>query len=83
MFTWTVSAGKIVTGQGTRSIIVDTSGLAGETISVAAEVNDGSGLAAIATCEVHVLHRQRKRIQPKFRDPLTYISLHYAVVHGA
>ena len=53
LFSW-VSTGKIVTGQGTRTITVDTSGLAGQTISITVEVNDGSGHIAATECEVQV-----------------------------
>lgn len=48
-FDWTVSAGKIIKGQGTRTIIVDTTGLEGQ--SIKATVTLG---AHVTTCEVHV-----------------------------
>jgi hypothetical protein len=53
-FLWSISAGNILTGQGTPSITIDTRGLAGETISVSVVVNDGSGLTAFAKCEVQI-----------------------------
>lgn len=60
LFTWTASAGKIQTGQGTPTITIDTTGLAGQTILVTAEVNDGSGLTTVADCEVQVAPQTAK-----------------------
>lgn len=48
-FTWKVSAGKIMTGQGTSVILVDTTGLAGQTI-----VATASFRGAVAACEVKI-----------------------------
>jgi len=58
LFTWVVSGGKIVSGQDTPTITVDTSGLAGQTISVSVEVNDGNGLTASANCKVQIAPAQ-------------------------
>lgn len=52
--TWTLSDGKIVEGQHTRTITVDTSGLAGKTIKATAECDDGFGHLVAASCEVQV-----------------------------
>jgi hypothetical protein len=52
-YEWTVSAGKITGGQGTPSITVDTTGLAGQTIR--ANVNlTGYGVPCPATCSVSI-----------------------------
>lgn len=53
-FLWTVEGGKILIGQGTPTITIDTTGLAGQAISVAVEVNDGFGHVAIANCVVQI-----------------------------
>lgn len=53
-FLWTVGAAKILTGQGTRTITMDTMGLAGQTISVRVELNDGFGHTANASCLVQI-----------------------------
>lgn len=49
-FSWTLSAGKILMGQGTRMITIDTTDLAGQKVSVSLEARDESGHAVIATC---------------------------------
>lgn len=48
-FTWTLSAGKIVKGQGTPVIIVDISGLEGQAIVATVNVH-----GAAASCEVRI-----------------------------
>jgi hypothetical protein len=58
IFLWTVGGGKILTGQGTPTITIDTTGLAGQTVSVSVEVNDGFGHTAIANCEVQISESQ-------------------------
>ncbi len=57
---WNLSAGRIVGGQHTRTITVDTSGLAGKTIKATAEGDDGVGHLVAASCEVKVSARQTK-----------------------
>jgi hypothetical protein len=52
-YEWVVSAGTIRTGQGTRSIQVDTSGLAGQPIVATLNVL-GYDRACTATCSVQV-----------------------------
>ena len=52
-YEWTVTAGKIIGGQGTPSITVDTTGLSGQTIR--ANVNlTGYGVPCPATCSVAI-----------------------------
>lgn len=51
IYNWTVSAGKIVEGQGTRSIIVDTAGLAGQTVKATVSIG-GYNLDCSASCAV-------------------------------
>ena len=50
-YNWTVSNGHIVSGQGTSSIIVDTAGLAGQTITATVDVG-GYGIPCPASCSV-------------------------------
>lgn len=50
---WTVSAGQISDGQGTRTIHVDTTGLAGQTVTATLSVG-GYDLDYSATCTVQV-----------------------------
>jgi hypothetical protein len=52
-YNWTVSAGTIISGQGTRTILVDTTGLGGQAIRANLEVG-GYSLACSATCTVQV-----------------------------
>jgi hypothetical protein len=51
-FNWTVSAGRIIDGQGTGSIRVDTSGLAGQTVTATLSIG-GYGLECSASCSVN------------------------------
>lgn len=53
VYNWTVSAGTIVSGQGTDSITVDTTGAAGETIRASLSVG-GYNLECAAECAVSV-----------------------------
>jgi hypothetical protein len=53
-FKWLVKAGKILSGEGTKTIILDTTGLAGQTIAVYVEGSDEYGHTIAASCEVHV-----------------------------
>ena len=50
-YNWTVSAGRIISGQGTTSITVDTAGLAGQTIRATLDV-EGYGVPCPASCSV-------------------------------
>ena len=48
-YTWTVSAGKIISGQGTPSVTVDATGLAGQTIRATLDVG-GFNTPCPASC---------------------------------
>ena len=50
-YNWTVSAGHIIEGQGTRTITVDTVGLAGQTMTASLNVR-ANGLDCPASCAV-------------------------------
>ena len=50
-YNWTVSAGRIISGQGTSSIQVDTTGLAGQSITATLSMG-GYNLDCSATCTV-------------------------------
>ena len=66
-FDWTVSVGRIVAGQHTQRIIVDSTGLAGQQIKVEGEANvydlgnrfrpERRSLTAYSSCEVPVLKK--------------------------
>jgi len=51
IFNWTVSAGRIIEGQGTGSIKVDTTGLAGQTLSATLSMG-GYNLDCSASCSI-------------------------------
>jgi hypothetical protein len=53
VYKWTVSAGKIIEGQGTSTIKVDTTGLAGQTVRASLSM-DGYTLECSADCAVTV-----------------------------
>jgi len=55
LFSWTVEPAKILSGQGTPSIILDTSGLAGHRLKIIVEANDGSGHVTVASCVIEIL----------------------------
>lgn len=52
-YNWTVSAGRIISGQGTPSIIVDTTGLAGQTIRADLDLS-GYGMPCPASCATSI-----------------------------
>jgi hypothetical protein len=52
-YNWTVSAGHIISGQGTRSITVDTAGLAGQTVRADLELG-GYGMRCPASCATSI-----------------------------
>jgi hypothetical protein len=52
VYNWTVSAGTIIDGQGTSTIHVDTSGLAGQTVTATLTMG-GYTLECSATCTVN------------------------------
>lgn len=53
VYNWVISAGKIISGQGTPTVTVDTAGLAGQPISATVEVA-GYNLECRATCQASV-----------------------------
>ena len=60
-YNWTVSAGRIISGQGTSSITVDTARLAGQTIRADLELG-GYGMRCPASCgtSIPVVNKPRK-----------------------
>lgn len=52
-FRWTITGGKILDGQGTRTLTIDTTGLAGQKVTVQVEVADGNH-TMYNTCEVQI-----------------------------
>ena len=52
-FNWTISAGRIISGQGTPSITVDTTGLAGQTVRATLDIG-GFGMPCPASCAVAI-----------------------------
>jgi PKD-like domain len=52
-YNWTVSAGRIISGQGTTSITVDTAGLAGQSIRANLDVG-GYGMRCPASCATSI-----------------------------
>lgn len=54
-YEWTVTGGKIVAGQYTKEVIIDTTGLEGQTIIVSAEISDVLHGAAVGSCKVRIL----------------------------
>ena len=66
-YNWTVSAGTIITGQGTDTITVDTKGLAGQTVRAALSMG-GYNLECAADCAVTIPLPKRESL--KFDDYL-------------
>lgn len=54
-YEWAVSAGKIIAGQYTKEVTIDTTGLAGQKLTVMAVIQDVLGHAAAASCTVQIL----------------------------
>src|SRR5207249_9090087 len=52
-YNWTISNGRIISGQGTSTITVDTAGLAGQTIRATLDVG-GYDMPCPASCSVSV-----------------------------
>jgi hypothetical protein len=52
-YNWTISAGRIISGQGTPRITVDTTGLAGQTLRASLDVG-GYGMPCPATCTTSI-----------------------------
>jgi len=53
-FFWVTTAGRIVEGQGTKKIVLDTTGLAGKVVTVTFELSEASGHSATASCSFDV-----------------------------
>jgi len=51
---WYTTGGRIVSGQGTRKILLDTTGLAGKIFTVTVDVDDGSHHTANGSCSISV-----------------------------
>ena len=66
-YNWTVSAGRIASGQGTPSITVDTTGLAGQTIRASLDVS-GYGMPCPASCAVSIPIQNKPRKFDEFYD---------------
>lgn len=59
-FSWGLSAGRIIQGQHTSRITVDTTGLSGQTIRVTAEVLDlDRYVAAMDECKISVVAKRQ------------------------
>ena len=54
-YRWQVSAGKIIGGQGTLRITVDTTRVGGGTITATIEKNDGNNHVTMSSCTIAVL----------------------------
>jgi hypothetical protein len=55
IYKWTVSAGTIITGQGTPTIVIDTKGLAGKRVMATVEVGDiNPSCQRTTSCEVPI-----------------------------
>lgn len=52
--TWLTTGGRIVAGQGTRKILLDTTGLAGKVFTVTVEVNNGNQEIIAGSCSITV-----------------------------
>ena len=66
-YSWNVTAGRIVSGQGTSSITVDTTGLAGQTIRASVDVT-GYGMPCPASCAVSVPIQNKPRKFDEYYD---------------
>src|SRR6267154_1757268 len=60
-YNWTVTAGRIISGQGTPKITVDTSGLAGQTVRANVDIT-GFNMPCPASCSVSIpiMNKPRK-----------------------
>jgi PKD-like domain len=54
VYEWTVSAGKIISGEGTNTITVDTKGLAGQSVRATLAMPGYSDLNCSASCVVQI-----------------------------
>ena len=67
VYNWTVSAGQIISGQGTPSIQVDTTGLAGQAITATVRV-EGYELECSAVCTTQIPRERRSREFDRYAD---------------
>jgi hypothetical protein len=60
-YNWTISAGRIISGQGTTSITVDTKGMGGQSIRANLEIG-GYGMRCPASCAtaIEIIPKSRK-----------------------
>lgn len=56
-FNWEVTAGKIVAGQGTAKVTIDTTGVGGRTFTATVEMSFGDGHATTTSCAITVSAR--------------------------
>jgi hypothetical protein len=54
VYNWTVTAGKIISGEGTSTITVDTTGLAGQSVRASLAMSGYKSLNCGATCIVQI-----------------------------
>jgi hypothetical protein len=54
VYNWTVTAGKIISGEGTSTITVDTNGLAGQSVRATLTMGGYNTLNCTATCIVQI-----------------------------
>jgi hypothetical protein len=57
-YKWELNAGRIIAGQYTKQITVDTTGLAGQKITITAEIGDVFGHNVTGSCVVQILANQ-------------------------
>ena len=58
-FFWVATGGQIVEGQGTRKIVLDTTGLAGKWVTVTFELRESGGYAATGSCAFNVAPKSK------------------------
>jgi hypothetical protein len=61
-FKWKVSQGRIINGQGTRTIRIDTNGVGGKKLRASVEMNDGNNHVVTSYCEIDVKPRNSQQI---------------------
>jgi hypothetical protein len=54
-YSWTLTAGRIITGQRSRTIIIDATGLEGRVITATVAVKDQSHHVQTSSCTIHIL----------------------------
>jgi hypothetical protein len=57
-YSWTLTAGRIIKGHRSRTILIDTSGIEGQVITVTVEVKDQSSHTQTSSCTLQVLPNQ-------------------------